>query len=72
MLGVVLLVENPSCMEKMMDGRICIWKGRKLGWKKDRIFNLLLWKLSISEAKNLHLYLKVYLFLMSLDLIPKL
>jgi len=26
MLGVVLLVENPSSMEKMMDGRACMLK----------------------------------------------
>jgi hypothetical protein len=50
MLGVVFASRESIMHGKMMDGRICIWKGRKLGWMKDRIFNLLLWKLSISEA----------------------
>ena len=59
-LEVALLMENPSCMEKVMDGRACMME-LKEAWIEERWdLHLLLWKLSNLRAKDLHLNLKVH------------
>ena len=59
-LVVALPMENPSCMEKVMDGRACMM-GLKEAWiEGGGIFNLLLLKLSNLRAKYIHLDLKVH------------